>query len=427
MVYLTWLGKLNKNLNYLVAVSGGPDSMFLLDNLVKNNFDIVVCHVNYHKRWSSNVDQKIIEDYCKEHNIRLEIKNVKASEYTKGNFQDQARVIRYDFFNEIAQKYQIYNLVVAHHVYDLLETYLIQKQRKAIVSYYGLKFKSTYKSLSIYRPMLELKKEDIIDYLTLYRVKYGFDETNELEIYERNKIRQQTINKLTDLDINLMLSEIKELNSEQELLKDQLEVIYNSVIVADDTLSVNEFHKYNDNFRLQQMIVYEFLFNYSEDLVLRLKKAKIKEIVRVLTKSKRPNISISLTHNISLIKEYNYVYINEKTSVKDYQYTIKKIADYDFNEIKIFKNVPTSGKFQALHVNKEEFPLTIKNNSGKEQIIVSFGTKKINRLFIDNKIPYRQRQTWPVIVNAQNQIISVPGLAISKDHLDSEPNIFIIK
>lgn len=427
MVYLTWLGKLNKNLSYLVAVSGGPDSMFLLDNLVKNNFDIVVCHVNYHKRWSSNVDQKIVEDYCQEHKIRLEIKNVKPSEYTKGNFQDQARVIRYDFFNEIAQKYQIYNLTVAHHVYDLLETYLIQKQRKAIVSYYGLKFKSTYKNLSIYRPMLELKKEDIIDYLTLYRIKYGFDETNELEIYERNKIRQQTINKLTDLDINLMLSEIKELNSEQELLKDQLGVIYSSVIVADDTLSLNEFHKYNDNFRLQQMIVYEFLFDYSEDLVLRLKKAKIKEIVRVLTKSKRPNISINLTHNTSLIKEYNYVYINEKASIKDYQYTVKKIADYDFHELKILKTAPNSGKFQALHVKKEELPLTIKNNTGKEQINVSFGTKKINRLFIDNKIPYRQRLTWPVIINAQNEIISVPGLAISKHNLDLEPNIFIIK
>ncbi|MDQ7982960.1 MAG: tRNA lysidine(34) synthetase TilS [Spiroplasma sp.] len=427
MVYFNWLGKLNKKLNYLVAVSGGPDSMFLLDNLVKNKFDIIVCHVNYHKRWSSNVDQKIVEDYCREHNITLEIKNVKPSEYTKGNFQDQARIIRYDFFNEVAQKYQVYNLGVAHHVYDLLETYLIQKQRRAIVSYYGLKFKSTYKSLSIYRPMLELKKEDIIDYLTLYRIKYGFDETNELEIYERNKIRQQTINKLTDLDINLMLSEIKSLNSEQELLKDQLEVIYNSVIVADDTLSIKEFYKYNDNSRLQQMIVYEFLFNYSEDLVLRLKKAKIKEIVRVLTKSRRPNISINLTNSISLIKEYNYAFINEKKSVKNYQYTIRRLADYDFNEIKILKQAPNSGNFQALHVNKDEFPLIVKNNTGKEHIHVSFGTKKINRLFIDNKIPYRQRLTWPVIVNAQDQVISIPGLAINKHNLDSEPNIFIIK
>jgi len=146
--------------------------------------------------------------------------------------------------------------------------------------------------------MLELKKEDIFDYLTLYRVKYGFDETNELEIYERNRIRQQKINKLTDFDINLMLSEIKELNSEQELVKDELEVIYNSIIVSNDVLSINDFNKYNDNNYLQQMIIYEFLFNYDEDLVLKLKKAKVKEIVKILSKSKKPNIIFNLSENV---------------------------------------------------------------------------------------------------------------------------------
>lgn len=427
MIYINWLGKLNKNLKYIVAVSGGPDSMFLLDNLVKNNFDIIVCHVNYHKRWSSNVDQKIVEDYCKEHKLILEIKNVKPEEYTKGNFQDQARLIRYNFFNEIAYKYQTYNLVVAHHVYDLLETYLIQKQRRAIVSYYGLKFKNTYKNLSIYRPMLELKKEDILDYLTLYRIKFGFDETNELEIYERNKIRQQKINKLTDLDINLMLSEIKELNSEQELLKDELEVIYNSIIVSNDILSISDFIKYNDNNYLQQMIIYEFLFNYDEDLVLKLKKAKIKEIVKVLSKSKKPNFIFNLSENVWLIKEYNYAYISEKKEIKTYKYIIKKNADYHFEELTILKKDPNKEGFQGLHVRKNEFPLTIRINTGKEEIPINFGTKKINRLFIDNKIPYRQRLTWPVIINAQKQVIAIPGLAINKNNLDKKANMFILK
>lgn len=427
MVYVNWLSKLNKNLKYMIAVSGGPDSMFLLDNLVRNTFDIVVVHVNYHKRWSSNVDQKIVEDYCKEHHIPLEIKNVKPEEYTKGNFQDQARRIRYDFFNAIAQKYQTYNLVVAHHVYDLLETYLIQKQRKAIVSYYGLKFKNTYKNLSIYRPMLELKKEDILDYLTLYRIKYGFDETNELEIYERNKIRHQKINKLTDLDINLILSEIKALNSEQELLKDELDVIYNAIIVSNDVLSVNDFLKYNDNNHLQQMIIYEFLFNYDEDLVLRLKKAKIKEIVRILSKSKKPNIIFSLNDNVWLIKEYDYAYISEKKEIKHYKYVIKKLGDYQFNELSILKKKPKEGQYQAFHVAKQEFPLTIKTNTGKEEISVSFGTKKINRLFIDNKIPYRQRLNWPVIVNSKNQVVAIPGLAVNKNNLEQEANLFVVK
>ncbi|MGL5268633.1 MAG: tRNA lysidine(34) synthetase TilS [Spiroplasma sp.] len=427
MVYANWLGKLNKNLKYIVAVSGGPDSMFLLDNLVKNNFDVVVSHVNYNKRWSSNVDQKIVEDYCKEHKLILEIKNVKSEEYSKGNFQDQARIIRYNFFNEVAYKYQTYNLIVAHHVYDLLETYLIQKQRKAIVSYYGLKFKNTYKNLSIYRPMLELKKEDILDYLTLYRIKYGFDETNELDIYERNKIRQQKISKLTDFDINLMLSEIKELNNEQELIKDELEVIYNSIIVSNDILSINDFIKYNDNYYLQQMIIYEFLFNYDENIVLKLKKAKIKEIVKVLSKSKKPNFIFSLSDSVWLIKEYDYGYISEKKEFKVYKYVVKKIADYNFNELTILKKKPKDKEFQALYVKNEEFPLIIRTNTGKEEIPVSFGTKKINRLFIDNKIPYRQRLTWPVIVNAQKQVIAIPGLAINKNNINEKGNLFLVK
>lgn len=426
MVHANFLGKLNKKLSYIVAVSGGSDSMFLLDNLVKEGFNIIVCHVNYHKRWSSNVDEEIVQEYCKENNLTLEIKNVKANEYNKSNFQDQARVIRYDFFTEIAHKYQIYNVVVAHHIYDLLETYLIQKQRKAIVSYYGLKFKNTYKNLSIYRPMLELKKEDIIDYLTLYRIKYGFDETNELVMYERNKIRQQQINKLTDLDINLMLSEIKELNSEQELIKDELEIIYNTII-SEDVLSITDFIKYNNNHRLQQMIIYEYLSNYNESLVLKLKKSKIKEVVKVLSKSKKPNVVVNLGDNVFLFKEYNYAYISQKNEVQKYNYVIKKIGNYEFKEIIISKTKPEKGDFQALHIGKKDFPLTIKTNTGEEEIIASFGTKKINRLFIDNKIPYRQRIIWPIVVNAEDLVISIPKLAVDKNYVDEKPNLYIIK
>ncbi|WP_342273219.1 tRNA lysidine(34) synthetase TilS [Spiroplasma endosymbiont of Acasis viretata] len=422
---INWLNKLNKKITYLLAVSGGPDSMFLLDNLVRNEFKIIVCHVNYHKRWSSNVDEQIVREYCTNNKITLEVKNIKEEEYNKKqNFQSQARVLRYDFFNEIAQKYQVYNLVVAHHIYDLLETYIIQKQRKAIVSYYGLKFKTTYKSLSVYRPMLELKKEDIIDYLTLYHIKYGFDETNELIIYERNRIRQQQINKLTDFDINLMLSEIKELNSEQELLKDELEVIYNTII-NDDVLAINEFKKYE--FKLQQMIIYEFLSQYDEELVLSLKKAKIKEIVRVLTKSSKPNITICISENTWVIKEYNFAYISEKNEPKQFSYKISKINNYNFKEITISKTQPTGGEFQALYINKSDFPLTIRTNNGEEEIETPFGTKKINRLFIDNKIPYRERLIWPVIINSSGKVVAIPKLSVNKNNISEKPNLYVLK
>lgn len=427
MLNNSWLNKLNKNISYLVAVSGGPDSMFLLDNLLKSGFKIVVCHVNYQKRLSANVDQEILEEYCVKNNLTLEIKKVKKEEYNKTNFQDQARIIRYNFFNEIAHKYQIYNLVIAHHVYDLLETYLIQKQRRAIVSYYGLKYKTTYKSLSVYRPMLELKKEDILDYLTLCRIKYGFDETNDLDIYERNKIRHSQINKLTDFDINLLISEIKELNSELELVKDQLQMIYTTVI-NEDILSVTEFIKYNDNLKLQQMVIYEYLSNYDELLVLKVKKSKIKEIVKVLIKSKKPNIMVNLGDGVFLIKEYKHAYIGKKNEIVSYKHVVKKFGNSKFKELTILRNEPSNKqqKFQELKVSKEDFPLVIKINAGNEEISTVLGTKKINRLFIDNKIPYRKRMVWPVIFNSKGQVICIPDLAVNKNNLDNDSTLYII-
>ena len=67
----------------LLAISGGPDSMFLLNQYKKK--DIVVAHVNYNKRTDSNIDEQIVRDFCLLHNIKLEVLNIK--ETPKGNFQ----------------------------------------------------------------------------------------------------------------------------------------------------------------------------------------------------------------------------------------------------------------------------------------------------------------------------------------------------
>lgn len=127
---------------YLVAVSGGSDSIFLLNNILKkiDKKNIIVCHVNYNFRVDSNIDQKIVQDFCLEHNLKLEILNVNQNYLElKTNFESWARTLRYDFFNEIANKYNIFNLLVAHNLNDLIETYLLQKQRNNQVNYYGLK------------------------------------------------------------------------------------------------------------------------------------------------------------------------------------------------------------------------------------------------------------------------------------------------
>ena len=121
---------------YIVGVSGGPDSMFLLDNLRIAEYKLIVAHVNYKKRIDSDYDESIVKNYCQYYSLPCEVKKVYKNEYSfKVNFQAQARQIRYDFFQKLAQNYQTKNIVIAHHFQDHLETYLFQKQRNSLVDY----------------------------------------------------------------------------------------------------------------------------------------------------------------------------------------------------------------------------------------------------------------------------------------------------
>ena len=132
-----------KNRLYILAVSGGPDSMFLLEKMRGEGYDLVVAHVNYKKRENSDYDEKLVRNYCQEYSLFCEVYQVKGTEYNSvSNFQDRARKIRYDFFQGLADKYRTKYIVIAHHLDDHLETYLLQRQRGSLVEYWGLSEKS---------------------------------------------------------------------------------------------------------------------------------------------------------------------------------------------------------------------------------------------------------------------------------------------
>lgn len=171
---------------YLIAVSGGPDSMFLL-NLFKKK-PIVVAHVNYHKREDSNVDEQIVRDFCQANNIPLEVLNV--SEKATGNFQAWAREVRYNFFKQVYEKYECDKLLMAHHKDDFIETALMQQRSGRVPRFFGIKEKNYLNDMFIERPLVDWYfKSEIVSYLDKQGIKYALDYTNDEPIYERNKIR----------------------------------------------------------------------------------------------------------------------------------------------------------------------------------------------------------------------------------------------
>lgn len=177
---------------YIGAISGGPDSMAML-NMYKKKIS-VVCSVDYQKRENSHKDNEKVEIFCKENNIEyflLKVDEKKYKEINSNNFQDIARKIRYNFFIEISNKVHINNLMVAHNLDDYVETAKMQFNRNSKSLYYGIKYKNVYESLNIYRPLIKFRKKTLERYCVKKKIPYSIDSSNLLNIYERNSIRNE--------------------------------------------------------------------------------------------------------------------------------------------------------------------------------------------------------------------------------------------
>lgn len=171
----------------LVAVSGGLDSMVLLDVLRKSDYPIQVAHVNYKTRGEdSDKDQQLVEAYCRKYGIPFHL-NIADSAESKGNFQNWARQQRYQFFDEILKTEELDYLVTAHHYDDQIETILLKLFRGSSPQNYG-----GLKEISgiILRPLLSISKAELKTYAMEYNVNWREDESNQKTDYARNLIRK---------------------------------------------------------------------------------------------------------------------------------------------------------------------------------------------------------------------------------------------
>ena len=109
----------NKDKLYLIALSGGPDSMALLNMLYQEKFSLIACFVNYHHRNNVDEEQEMVINYVKKLNYKLEIKDCFYQE-KDGNFENWARIERYMFFKEMLNKYHAEGCFVGHHQDDLI-------------------------------------------------------------------------------------------------------------------------------------------------------------------------------------------------------------------------------------------------------------------------------------------------------------------
>jgi len=381
--------------NYLVGVSGGPDSLALLDILRKENKQVIVCHVNYKSRESSDRDEKIVKDYCEKYNITIH--TLLAGDYQKedGNFENWARIKRYEFFKEIYDLYKCKTLYLGHHLDDVIETYYLQKQRNIICDYYGIKENNTLYDMNVTRPLLDRTKEELVRYCVSNNIVFGEDETNKDLKYERNKIRESVLSKLSREEKNSIIDEINNKNKNKLIEKKRIDKLMEECIKG-NTLNLIEFSKYSKKDKIS--ILYHFVIN-TYKRKLSISESRLNDVLKKID-SKKPNIILWEEDGLYLCKEYDE--LNFRLKKEPYSYTIC----YPVEEKKYKQfSVSLSGERKDLiSVNKADFPITIRNARTSD--------KKVNKLFKDKKIPLFERRSWPVIVDKNGVVILVLKLDI---------------
>ena len=227
----------------VVGVSGGPDSICMLDMMrelkEKNiiNFEIYVAHINHMIRKEAIDDEKYVQNYCKTHNIKFFVKRVDVQQIAndkKIGTEEAGRKVRYDFFEEVLKETGSNKIDIAHNKNDKIETIIMNMLRGSGLS--GLKGIEKIRDDKYIRPLIECEREEIEKYCEEKKLYPRIDKTNFENEYTRNKIRNVVIpyiKKEFNPNIIQTLSRLSEVaTAESNYIDSQTQKIYEKILIA---------------------------------------------------------------------------------------------------------------------------------------------------------------------------------------------------
>lgn len=390
--------------------------MALLHYLINNYKDkIIVAHINHNVRKQSNTEELFLSNYCKDNNITFEC--MKITEYKENNFENEARKKRYKFYKEMLTKYNSSYLFLAHHADDLMETIIMKITRGSNINgYAGIKKISYQDNYYIVRPFLDYTKQDILEYIKKYNITYYDDYTNNDITYTRNRIRHNIIPLLKKEDINIHKKFIKysnTLNEYNDYINYEIDNIIKDIYI-NNTLYLDKFNIMHPF--IKKNILYHILNNIYNNKDNIVKDIHIKNILNLINNPK-PNITINMPNNIYVTKEYNILIFSNKYNIENYNIKFDKKVSINNFTIEQIENTSLNGNdICRLNSNEIRLPLYIRNKKDGDyiELLGLNKKKKIKEIFIECKIPIRQRNNYPVLVDSKNNILWLPNLKKSK-------------
>lgn len=411
-----------KNKTVIAAISGGPDSMLLLDVLLnvrdKLNIAIVVAHVHHNLRRESDEEAIKVKTYCEENNLIFEM--MKIEKYPNNKFSEEAaRKIRYDFFDKIVKKYESDILFTAHHGDDLIETVLMRLTRgSSLKGYAGFEAISMDRGYKIARPLIFLTKDEILHILNSKKLEYSVDLSNQKDDYTRNRYRNHILPELKKENSNVHYKFIQ-FNERILLAHNYISKKANEaydICIREDKLCIDKFNAQEEIIKIY--VLEKYLNKIYKDDIINISNKHIYIIIKYLLN--KNNLTFNLPNNKKGIIEYNTFMVVDNIESDYYDYTFTdKIELPDGSKIEVDMETKLTTNY-VIHLNSKEIKLPFHvrcKKLGDRMIIKNMkDSKKISDIFTDCKVPKELRKSYPIVTDDSGNILWIPG--IKKSNFD---------
>jgi tRNA(Ile)-lysidine synthase len=424
----------------VTAVSGGPDSLallhFLHDYRKLLGITVIAAHLDHMFRGEESYQELLfVQEFCRKHDIPFygECINVAEEMKTiKEGGQEAARHFRYKFLKEVMEKTSATKLALGHHGDDQVETILMRLTRgSGGVTRAGIPVKRQFASGEIIRPFLSVNKEMIEEYCRSKSLEPRRDPSNEKMGYTRNRFRKRVVpflkeeNPAVHEQFQRFSEELKQDETLlEELTRQSLNKVWNNTF---SFLHINGF--LTMPLPLQRRSIHLILNYLYKAKPSSLSSVHIYDVLGIL-KGKSPNISLDLPEGLKVTRSYDkcYFHFDDLPDVSsDYCYRLlvnREVEIPDGSQFVLKEKIGCEKDaeldYLLINLDKVTLPLAVRTRKPGDKIKLKGlnGTKKLKNLFIDEKIPLHERNSWPIVVDADENVLWVPG--IRKSNYDME-------
>ncbi len=431
----------------VVAVSGGPDSMALLHMLAasakESDLTIIAAHVNHGFRVQESAHElMVVQAFAEKLGIVCETVTFDMPSYieeTRMNGQAASREKRYSFLQEIAARYGATRIALAHHADDQAETVLMRVIRgTGLTGLAGILSKRREKNVELIRPLLRMKKSDLLRYCEQHQIPYCTDSSNKERHYFRNIIRLDILPYLSrhNPQLSQSLQRLAEVaGAEDEWMEKQTEALFAQLVTLSPNecaISCNDLHGLH--VALQRRLI-KLILSYLSKETEKISFEQI-ETMRLAASAHAPATwRIDAGAGIRCAREYDmmrWLQVPQHSSdeASDYSYEVGR----DTASLKVD---PCGWTFAFFHASAEDsrkpasryeacfdvsellFPLVVRNRrpGDRIQVLGLNGSKKVQDMFVDEKIAPLKRESYPLLFDAAGKLLWIPGIRRSSHAL----------